>query len=140
MAVFSYLQRDRECSFDHDEHLLSGGLLQWLHTGSGEKGAPEIHHPTAGGPGPRALLHSKNGDPDGDRLIRGPQTPPETGLPRLPSSCAPLQGDYDGRTPIHIAASDGEIEAASFLVKVPTPSQIMAAYISCPSMSTIDEP
>ena len=29
------------------------------------------------------------------------------------------QGDYDGRTPIHIAGSDGEVEAAKFLLKAP---------------------
>jgi len=36
----------------------------------------------------------------------------------IPMGTDLFEGDYDGRTPIHIAASDGEIEAASFLVKV----------------------
>ena len=38
---------------------------------------------------------------------------------RPPSPCMPLQGDYDGRTPIHIAGSDGEVDAAKFLLKAP---------------------
>jgi len=29
-----------------------------------------------------------------------------------------FEGDYDGRTPIHIAGSDGEVDAAKFLLKV----------------------